>query len=175
MTRCLPITLFIFVLVSFTPTAHADTKATAPINTDWPHQYASEVDGKIDIVTITDPTHRQHCERVLMSTDSIICDHSKNRPPTTYPHGDVLALISPPTHAVRIYMISLVAIASGALAASFFVPLAGAVVLRVLSGFVLFEGPIALIGAQPGHDGDIVVYQKEGSTLAVPLRGHHAH
>jgi hypothetical protein len=188
MLRCL---LAVLLIVTITDTATAqssDTPITSPpqksishrTTSDWPESAPAEQlpYRTLDIVTISQPTLRQHCKVHEVKADSITCHNRRHQADAIYLRDDILALVEPPAHENLIGFMMAAGIVGAALAASFFVPFAWSVTLRIISGFCFFGGwaasgvahdQLAALGYSD-HFNDILLYQRPGTTLAIHLR-----
>jgi len=132
----------------------------------------------LDIISITHPTTRQHCKVREVKVDSVICSNHHHQPDTIYHREDILALIEPPAFENLFGVLEFSAVVAASLAASFFVPFAWSLTLRLISGFFFFGGwaanglahdQLAALGYSD-HRHDILLYQHPNISLAIQLR-----
>ena len=186
MLRSLFISLLIYA-TALTATAQSiDHAATASTQRkthrttfDWPDPAPAEKlpQSAIDILTIDQPTMRKHCHVREIKADTITCRAHHHRADTVYQRDSILALIEPPAHENLIGFLEAVGIVGATLAASFFVPFAWCITLRVLSGFFFLAGwagwgeaydSLAAVG-YADHNHDILLYQRPNTPLTVTL------
>ncbi len=190
MLRPLLISLLIYSTALTATAQFIDTPAIPPASprvtdraiSDWPDPTPAEKlpQSAIDIVTMKQPTIRHRCHVHEIKVDSITCRASHHRADVVYQRDDILALIDPPAHENLIGFAEAVGIFGATLAASFFVPFAWCITLRVLSGFFFFGGwaawgeeydSLASVGYHD-HNHDIVLYQRPNNPLTIHLRTH---
>jgi hypothetical protein len=147
---------------------------------DWPDPAPSNKlpQNAIDIVTINQPTIRQHCHVHEVKADTITCRALHHRAYAVYQRDDILALIEPPAHQNLIGFAGVAVIVGATLAGSFFVPFAWCIALRVLSGIFFVVGwaangetydSLASVGYHD-HNHDILLYQRPNTPLTIHLR-----
>lgn len=155
------------------PRAHKSTS-------DWPDPAPAEKlpYRTLDIVTINEPNVRQHCRVHDVEAQTITCRNHRHQADTIYHRDDIVALIEPPAHENLISFMEAAGIVGATLAASFFVPLAGSIILRIITGFLFFGAwyatgtaydELAAIGYSD-HNDDILLYQRPDTTLTIHLR-----
>jgi len=157
------ILLFLTLTISITGAAYAENVST------WPTDRGS-LQGRVDIVTQSDPGTRQRCRVHQLTENSITCGRGIGRKAVTYQRSDVLSIINPPSQQDRFIAWEVGAVSAALIAGSFFVPIEPLViVMRVIGGFGFYA--IALDpGDSADHRNDILVYQQPGTKLSVRLR-----
>ena len=166
MRRIIPIAL---LLLSAT-FAHAQSAEVAnlPYATNWLAPTNNpNYSQNIDVVTLSEPTVRHTCHLRTITSDAITCRANLSHKIVTYNREQIAALIDPPNHYERHYSVMLWVACGAALAASFFVPLAASVVLRIIASF-LFVSP-AMTTGDIDHDHDRIFYRGTNAPLAVAL------
>ena len=178
MLRPILISLLIY---STTSSAVAQQPDAAPIPStiilagtisDWPPSKWS-LPHEVVVVTLTRPGVRQKCEFPDLTADTLTCAASHRHPPTTFKREDVAALIHPRSHEERNIMLIPIALMAASLVASFFVPLAWSITLRVFTGlcFGVF-GAMGIGATGSDRNSDILLYQRPNTPLTITLRTH---
>lgn len=146
------------------PSDHARTV------TEWPVAQGS-IPHSIDVVTLAHPSVRHRCIITDLTAEAITCKASHRRPPATYQREDIAALINPPSHSERNAMLIPITLLAVSLVASFFVPLAGSITLRIFAGLCLSAFGAMGVGASgTDHNGDRILYQRLNTPLSITLR-----
>jgi hypothetical protein len=136
----------------------------------WPEaRWSLPNPNKVNVVTLTRPGVRQKCKVIDLTEDTLTCASSHHRAPTAYKSEDIAALIDPPNHADRNAQLAIAAVDAVFLAASFFVPLAPSIILRVVTG-ILFEG-LAWVD-EDDRNNESLLYQRPNTPLTIKLRTH---
>jgi hypothetical protein len=184
-TLLIAILLYATTLTAFAQTAGVPPKSPLPQPTphqsiaDWPAPAPSEKlpQSNLDIVTIDQPTIRQRCRVREIQHDTITCHAAHHRPDFVYRREAILALIAPPSHENLIGIATAAGLVAATLAASFFVPFAWSLTLRIIAGFLFFAGwaangvvqdDLAAIGYHD-HNNDILLYQRPNTPLTLHL------
>jgi hypothetical protein len=136
--------------------------------TDWPNPHF-HYGRHLDIVTLAAPTVRQSCRVRKLTADTITCVAPFYRAKTVFQRTDILALIQPPSFDNL----------SGGLTAGAIIPVAVLSFVFLPDGWILglcliAAGLFALYSKiayhEPGdHLHDILLYQRLGTTLSIPL------
>jgi len=185
MLRTVLIALLIYAttLTAFaqqTRTAPTPRRSIAPISTaEWPEPAPSEKlpQSNLDIITLDKPKFRQHCQVHEIKAGVITCIAKHHRADTAYQRDEVLAIIAPPAYENLIDGATAVALLGGSLAASFFVPFAWSLTLRIISSLFFYPCWGAFGEAYDGriysgyhdHIRDILIYQRPDTPLTIHL------
>jgi hypothetical protein len=135
---------------------------------DWP-ALQGLLPQEINIVILARPGVRQRCHVRELTADSLTCESSHHRPPTTYRREYIAALIAPPSHQERNIMLIPVALMGVSLVGSFFVPLAWSITLRVFSGVCFSVFGAMGIGATGSDHNERLLYQRPNTLLTIKL------
>ncbi len=163
-----------------TGTSPTPRRSITPISTaGWPAPAPAEKlpQSTLDIVTIDQPKLRQHCRVHEIKADAITCTAKHHRAETTFQREEILAIIEPPAHENLIGFAEAAGLVAAIIAASFFVPFAWSLTLRLVGGFFFFVGWAANgafydAGASIGyhdHGNDILLYQRPDTPLTIHL------
>jgi len=180
---------FLIILLLYATTLTASAQATdaptprrpiTPISTaEWPASDPAErlPQSTLDIVTLDQPKLRQHCRVHEIKADAIVCTAKHHRADTTFQREEILAIIEPPAHENLTGCAEAAGLVAATIAASFFVPFAWSLTLRIVGGFFLFAGwaangmvydSKASIGYHD-HAHDILLYQRPNTPLTIHL------
>jgi hypothetical protein len=188
MLRTLLVTVLIYCTTLTATAQSAEVPITPPPSrrlphktiSDWPDPTPGEKlpQSALDIVTVDQPTLRKHCHVHELKADTITCRANHHRADAVYQRDNILALIEPPAHENLIGFMEAATIVGTTLAASFFVPFAWCLTLRIMSGFFFFAGwaangvaydQLASLG-YADHSDDKLLYQRHNTPLTITLR-----